>query len=61
MTCKCDCDRGREVEVTIEKQPIVITVEVPGPRGPSAVDKPFDEDPTEIYLNARGKINDHED
>lgn len=66
MTCKCDCDR--EIEVTIENHPIVVTVEkqprdpivtieVPGLRGPSTVDVPFDEDPTEIYLNARGKIN----
>ena len=55
MTCKCECDR--EIEVTIENQPIVVTIEVPGPRGPSSVDFPFDEDPTEIYLNARGKIN----
>lgn len=34
----------------------VVTVEVPGIQGPSRADEPFDIDPLEIYLKARGSL-----
>ena len=34
----------------------VVTVEVPGIQGPSRADEPFDIDPVEIYLKARGAL-----
>lgn len=34
----------------------VVTVEVPGIQGPSRADEPFDIDPLEIYLKARGAL-----
>lgn len=63
--CSCDC---KTIAVTVEETTVSVSVEVvprepvvevqiPGERGASAVDKPFDEDPTEIYLKARGTIN----
>ena len=33
-----------------------VTVEVPGIQGPSRADEPFDIDPVEIYLKARGTL-----
>ncbi len=59
---KCDC---KTPTVTVEEKVFcvsvvshpkapVIEVHIPGLRGASAIDKPFDEDPTEVYLKARG-------
>lgn len=35
----------------------VVTVEVPGIQGPSRADEPFEIDPVEVYLKARGAKN----
>lgn len=46
------------VEITVIVEEVVtlpvITVEVPGIQGPSRIDAPFEIDPVEIYLKARG-------
>ena len=44
------------MHVSVMTQPVVpvVEVQIPGERGLSAIDKPFDEDPTDIYLKARG-------
>lgn len=59
---KCDCGKPSVTVketvfcVSVQSSPRVpvIEVHIPGLRGPSAIDKPFDEDPTEVYLKARG-------
>lgn len=56
---RCDCQnvavtvKEIVVHVSVMTQPVV-EVQIPGERGLSAIDKPFDEDPTDIYLKARG-------
>jgi len=40
----------------------VIEILIPGPRGLAAPEKPFEQDPVEVYLQARGaKPNDNSD
>lgn len=59
---RCDCQnvavtvKEIVVHVSVMTQPEVpvVEVQIPGERGLSAIDKPFDEDPTDIYLKARG-------
>lgn len=45
------------VEVPVDTEISMVVVEIQGPQGPSAVDRPLDYDPLEIYLNARGEFN----
>lgn len=44
------------IEIPKEAKASTIEIEVPGMQGASAVDKPLDFDPLELYLATRGKL-----
>ena len=61
LPTKCNCN---QIEIVVQHQTVLVEIEtlptdpivevlIPGERGESAIDKPFDIDPVQVYLKAK--------